>query len=102
MKDNEKITVETIAVLKIKIDSTDIFLEELGQDKGKITVSDTYGHNYSSYWGSMGGTLKEFICEINESYFANNLLGASDMYEMDIKKTFAAIRKHIVCEIGLP
>lgn len=102
MENNEKITVEIIPILKIKIGSTDIFLEELGAGKGKITVSDTYGHNYSSYWGSMRETLKNFICSINSSYFASNLLGAADNYEMDVKKTFASIRKYIAEELGLP
>jgi hypothetical protein len=93
-------TIET-NVIRLKIDNTDIFLEELGEGQGKITISDTYGHNYSNYWGSMGGTLKEFLCRINADYFANKLLGKSSMYEMDVKRTFTAVRKYIREEIGL-
>lgn len=88
-------------ITRLKIENTDVFLEELGESRGKLTVSDTYGHNYSTYWGAMGCTLKEFICRINSDYFANNLMGYASMYEIDIKATFAAIRKHISNEIGL-
>lgn len=89
-------------ITRLKIDSTDIFMEEIGESKGKLTISDTWGHNYSTYWGAMGSTLKEFICRINSEYFANNLMGSSSIYEMDVKTTFAAVRKHISNEIGLP
>ena len=32
-------------VLKVK--ETEIFLDDQGDGKGKITISNTYGHNYS-------------------------------------------------------
>ncbi len=86
----------------IKIDETDIFLQELGPSQGKITVSNTYGYNYSTYWGSMGSDLKSFLKTINAGYFADKLLGAKESTEMDVKKTFAAIRKHIQAEMNLP
>lgn len=89
-------------ITRLKIDSTDIFLEEIGENQGKITISDTWGHNYSTYWGAMGGSLKDFIKRINSDYFANKLMGSTSIYEMDVKATFSAIRKHISSEIGLP
>ena len=93
---------EQSTIKKIRIDNTDIFLEDFEPGKGKITVSDTYGHNYSYFWGAMGRPLAEFICVINESYFASNLIGLRSCYVMDVRRTFAAIRKFIVKELDLP
>lgn len=87
---------------RIKIDNTDVFLEDLGPGKGKITLSDTYNHNYSYFWGAMGGNLKEFLSYINASYFADKLMGSKSNSVMDVAKTFAAIRKFIVSEFNLP
>lgn len=90
------------SILRLKIDNTDIFLEEMGENRGKITISDTYGHNYSMFWGAMGGTLKEFICRINPEYFVDKLLGVRSSQCFDAKNTFAALRNHIKNEMGLP
>lgn len=89
-------------IARLKIDNTDIFLEDLGEGKGKITISDTYGHNYSTFWGAMGMTLKEFICEINDCYFTNRLLGATSSNVFDAKNTITEVRRHIREELGLP
>jgi hypothetical protein len=88
-------------IKRIKIDNIDVFLEDMGANKGKITISDTYNHNYSYFWGSMGGTLEDFICNINSGYFADKLMGYKTNYTMEVKKTFAAVRKYIKNEIGL-
>lgn len=85
-----------------KIDNTDVFIDEIDTNKGKITISNTSGHNYSTSWGAMGGTLKEFLCKINEEYFADNLMGRRAGQVMDVKKTFTSVRYHITNEIGLP
>ena len=87
---------------RIKIDNTDVFLEELGNSKGKITISDTYNHNYSYFWGAMGGTLVDFICSINSGYFADKLMGHHSNYKMDVKKTFSTLRKFIATDLDLP
>ena len=97
---------ETITsnIEKLNIDNTDIFLEDFGSCQGKITISNTWGHNYSMFWGAMSKetTLKEFICSTNEDYFANKLFGHNSGNEMDVKKTFANIRKSIIEDICLP
>lgn len=85
----------------LKIEETDIFLQELGPNQGKITVSNTYGYNYSYYWGSMGGTLKEFLQTINSEYFASKLLGAKNTSTIDVRKTFTQIRKYIRDDIRI-
>jgi len=88
-------------ITRLKIDNTDIFLEDFEEGQGKITISNTYGQNYSMFWGSMGGTLSEFICRINASYFSDKLLGRHPSTQMDVKKTFRNIRKYIREELGL-
>jgi elongation factor P--beta-lysine ligase len=94
-------TMLAVGFFRYKVGESDIFLEELGENKGKITVSDVYGHNYSMYWGAMGGTLKDFILQINSEYFVNKLLGSIDSQVFDTKATFKNVRKHIREEIGL-
>lgn len=91
--------MKTSSIQKIRIGNTDIFLEDMGEGKGKITVSDTYGYNYSMYWGAMEGTLSEFIKRINSDYFANKLSGAADSQVFSSKLTFRELRKHIRTEI---
>jgi hypothetical protein len=88
-------------LIKLNIDDTDIFLEDLGENQGKITISNTYGHNYSTFWGAMGDNLKDFILRINNDYFANRLLGRASSQEMDVKTTFKAIRDYIRDDIGI-
>lgn len=85
----------------IRIDNTDVFLQNMEKGQGKITISDTYGHNYSYYWGSMGDTLEDFIHRIDSCYFTKNLLGSEDSYVIDVKKTFRNVRRHIREEIRL-
>ncbi len=88
-------------LIMLKIDETDIFIQEHGDGRGKITISNTYGKNYSYYWGSMHGTMVDFLKSMSSDYFAGKLLGAKSSYDMDVKATFKAIRRHIADEIGL-
>jgi len=81
----------------IRIGYTDIILQEFGDGKGKIIISDDdYGYDFSYYWGAMGKdtTLKSFLKKINSDYFVNklshNLKGP-----MNVRKTFVALRAYI-------
>jgi len=87
-------------ILRLQIGTTDVFIEEIEMNKGKITISD-HDKNYSYYWGSMGGTLQEFLCRINADYFASKLLGARNALDMNVKSTFRDIRKYIVDDLDL-
>lgn len=87
---------------KIKIENTDIFFENFELGKGKITISNTYGYNYSAYWGAMSNNLEEFILEIDSNYFAKKLLGGLNIQSFDVKTTFACLRKFIKDELPLP
>lgn len=94
--------VKADCVTRIKIDNCDVFLEDLGNGKGKITISDTYDHNYSYFWGAMGSTLAEFLSGINKEYFAGKLMNSNSQWEMDTARTFKTIREHIKTELDLP
>lgn len=82
----------------IKIDETEIFLDDKGSGQGKITISNTYGYNFSYYWGSMGDSLREFLLRINESYFITKL--ANNPYSFSPKLTAKEIRKYISEELS--
>lgn len=103
MNMNEQAVIEEKNVSKFRVDHVDVFLDDIGPGQGKITIS-SYDRNYSAWWGAMGKdtTLRQFISNINSDYFANNLMGSRDIYTMDVKKTFAALRKHIRTEMCLP
>ena len=81
----------------ISIDFIDIFLIDYQPGKGKIIVSDTsWGYNFSHYWGAMGENtaLKEFLQQINSSYFVEKLSPRTNG-DFDSKKTFRNFRKYI-------
>lgn len=86
-----------------KIGSTDIFLDNYEKEgQGKITISDSWRGAYTCFWGSMGGTLEEFICRISSDYFADKL--CKNNYVFDAKKSATQIRKFIrrECSYELP
>lgn len=77
---------------KIQIDNTDIFLENIEFGKGKITISNTYGYNFSHYWGSMGNSLEDFLLRIDSGYFIGKLCSNSQG-DFSGKRTVKNIRK---------
>ena len=77
----------------IKIEYADIILDDQGEGRGKVTVSDTQFYTSSHYWGAMGMTLKEFIKKIGSDYFAGKM--CSNAYQNDSVKTVKNIRKYI-------
>lgn len=89
-------------ITHIKIDGVDIYLHDYEFGRDKITISDSWGNNYSYFWDAMGNCISDFIKEINSNYFANKLIGYKSNYEMDVKNTFTEIRKYIKNEMELP
>ena len=81
-----------------KIGETDIILEDYGDGKGKIIIANTWGYNYSYYWGSMGSSLKEFLCSINMYYFTNKLSDPSDNGVFSAEKSVSNFRKYLKTE----
>lgn len=82
----------------IKIESADVFLDDRGGGKGKLTISDSFMGAYNYFWGAMGGTLEEFISHINTSYFVNKLCSSS--LEFNAKLSARNIRKYIRTELS--
>ena len=81
----------------IRIDSTDIIFQDHGDGKGKIIISnDEYGYDFSYYWGaiSKGDTLAKFIEKMNSGYFVSKL-SHKIKGQINIRKTFVALRKYI-------
>jgi hypothetical protein len=79
---------------KIRIREYDVILENLGEGQGKVIIASPY-LNTSYYWGSMGGTLEEFICSIDLYYWSKNLLPRHVEEPLNVRKTFAAFRKQL-------
>lgn len=84
---------------KIKIDQTDIFLENFDKEgQGKITISDSWRGAFTYTWGAMGSKIEEFICRINSGYFADKL--CQDNYVFDPKATVKNVRKAVSEELN--
>ena len=75
---------------KIVIDETDIILDDIGENQGKIIVSNHFV-NASYYWGAMGMNLENFILKINEDYFVRNL--CSNRLVFSAKKSIQNVRE---------
>lgn len=86
----------------LKIDQTDIILDDEGDGRGKITISNTYGYNYSTYWGSMGKRgLKEFLLGMNNDYFINRLVSDTGVFcgKKSVKNVRRFIREEMSYEL---
>lgn len=81
----------------IEIGITDIVLQDFGDGKGKIIISDNdLDYNFSFYWGAMGKdtSLRQFIKEIDSSYFIGKL-APHCQGKFSSKRTFAKLRKFL-------
>ena len=81
----------------IRIGSTDVVLQDFGDGKGKIIISDDeYGYDFSYYWGAMGKdtTLVNFIQSLNSDYFVKKL-SHNIKGPLNIRGTFSELRRHI-------
>lgn len=85
----------------MKIGKYDVIYTNLEENCGKITIIDENEYKYSYQWGAMGGTIEQFLKQIDSEYFAKNLLQADEHYSTNWRKTFRNIREYIRDEIGL-
>lgn len=83
---------------QLKIEGTDIFMDDIEEGKGKITVSDGYRGAFTYGWGSMGGDLRDFLCRINADYFADKL--CSRTYKFSGKKSVKNVRRYMRGEMS--
>lgn len=52
------------------LDPIRVVVEEYTKGEAKVIV-ECYGQSWSSYWGSMGGSIKEFFTRTNVDYLVN-------------------------------
>lgn len=85
----------------LRIGSTDVILYDYEKNQGKIIISDdNFGYNFSYYWGSMGSDLKQFLLDINTSYFVGKL-GPIERGHIDMKATMKNVRHWWKTESGI-
>lgn len=77
----------------LHVNEAKVILDDKGNGQGELIIASSWGYNFSTYWGSMGGSMKDFICSINKGYFADRLSGPDDRPEFDGKATMTAVRK---------
>lgn len=85
----------------LKLQETDVILQEFGEKEGKIIISNLGYGSFSYQWGAMKSTLKEFLCGMNESYFVDKL-APTRQGKLDIKKTMSVFRREIRDVLQLP
>lgn len=84
---------------KYKIGSTEVILEDISENVGKIIISN-YNLAFSYCWGSMGSDLKSFLLRIDKYYFSNKLIGYNNDKKFCAKQTVKNIRKYIKTEMN--
>jgi hypothetical protein len=66
-----------------RLDPITVLLEDLGPNQGKMIV-ECYGRSWSAYWGSMGGTLVQFLKSVSTDYVARKMFhGQTEIYDPD-------------------
>jgi hypothetical protein len=75
------------------VNEAKVILDDKGEGAGELIIASSWGYNFSTYWGSMGRPLKEFICSIDCYYFTNRLSGPDDRPVFDGKSTMREVRK---------
>lgn len=81
---------ETSTVTKLRIseleslDPISVFLEDMGKDRGKITI-ECYGRAWSAFWGGIGNsTMAQFFCSCDAHYLAKKLSTIkANVYDID-------------------
>ena len=86
----------------LRIETTDVILNDYELGKGKIIISDDdYGYNFSYYWGAMGqSALSDFLQDIDTGYFVGKL-GPHSGGEISMDKTMKVVRKWWKEESGI-
>lgn len=70
MKVEEKM-IKQLTIKDVKgLDPVRVIVEEFDRGQAKVII-ECYGESWSSYWGSMGGNLKEFFTRTNVDYLVN-------------------------------
>ena len=52
------------------LDPVHVWTQDIGKNQGRINIL-CYGCAINAYWGTMGGTIKEFFVKAPVSYISN-------------------------------
>lgn len=101
MKVEEKM-VKQLTIKDVKgLDPVRVVVEEFDRGQAKVII-ECYGESWSSYWGNMGGNLKEFFTRTNVGYLVNcfdrGIRAATGELDLDsMKETFIKrVRERII------
>tara|TARA_R110002012_G_scaffold49804_5_gene128920 strand:- start:30085 stop:30594 length:510 start_codon:yes stop_codon:yes gene_type:complete len=90
-----KIVESSIKSYKVtELDSLDpltIMVEDFGGGRAEVTIK-IYGESWTSYWGSMGGSVKDFFTRTNVPYLVN-------CFDRGIRKTSENVDKSAMKEV---
>lgn len=78
-----------------RLDPVTVLLEDYGDNRGKLII-ECYGKSWSKYWGSMGGTLADFIQFVSADYIANCLDREGDHTELDFETFKEKAKKQVL------
>lgn len=85
------IKTENDTVQMVRVGITKVFMEDFGENRGEITISDFENGAFTYYWSAMGSDLKTFLKRINKDYFARKL--STKTYVFDAKRSVKNVRK---------
>ena len=75
----------------IILKNCEVTLQDNGGGNGKIIISGVYSSSY--HWGSMGMSLKAFLCSIDVGYFIKNM--CKELYSFSSKRSVTSFRQEI-------
>ena len=73
------------------LDPLTIMVEYFGGGRAEVTIK-IYGESWTSYWGSMGGSVKDFFTRTNVPYLVN-------CFDRGIRKTSENVDKSAMKEV---
>ena len=83
----------------LKIDESDVILDDKGNGRGKVTISGPDKMNFSYEWGAMNSSLRDFLLGINQHYFVKNMSDYDDQV-FDGKLSVRNVRRYIKEEMS--
>ncbi len=76
-----EITQHTLSKLRVvgadRLDPIDVYFDDMGKGEAHVTII-CYGSSWTTYFGSMGKSAREFIKGCNASYLLNRFSNGAD------------------------
>lgn len=80
----EEIKTDYIQITDYKgLDPVHVWTQDIAKNQGRIVIV-CYGCALNAYWGSMGGTIKEFFLSASTGYIFN-------IFENNIKRSYDVV-----------